>query len=78
MAEPGTFPETWTPLPGKPYATLEGAADMLVRTTPLPQGYLWQFRKKYGFAKSLDEAKAWVEGLATHYSIPPAQRWMSI
>lgn len=77
----GPFPDTWKPAPGKTgalYELLEGVPDGLVRVKPLPQGFLWQFRKKYGFAKSLDEAKAWVEGLATHYSIPPAQRWMSL
>jgi hypothetical protein len=60
------------------YIVLNGRADALVRTTPLPAGYLWQFAKRCGHAASVEEAKAMVEALSDHYSIPPSQRWMTL
>lgn len=43
----------WIHIPGRPVA--------MVRTQEMPQGYLWQHGKQVGFAKTLAEAKDWVE-----------------
>jgi hypothetical protein len=61
-----------------PYEKLSGYADTLVRTQPLPQGFLWQCGKRYGFLPTLEEARAMAEGYAVHRSIPTAQRWLTL
>jgi hypothetical protein len=43
----------WEHIPGKP--------DCFVRLAPLPQGFLWQHGKQYGFADTLAKAKDWAE-----------------
>lgn len=71
----------WRPHPALPlkYIVLDGHnGDALVRVIPLPAGHLWQYGKRYGHAASIAEAKAMVEGLADHYALPPAQRWMTL
>lgn len=69
---------TWKPHKNAKYIELDGVKDALVRVERLGKGYLWQCGRKFGHSDTLDEAKAWVEALATHYSIPTAQRWMTI
>jgi hypothetical protein len=69
----------WQPHRASPYLVLQGHADAVVRTVKSPNGqHLWQYGKRYGYAATVEEAKAWVEALADHYSIPPAQRWMKL
>jgi hypothetical protein len=52
----------WQPVPGKPaWIEVPGKPVALVRTTPLPQGYLWQHGKQYGFCDTLAQAKDWCE-----------------
>lgn len=62
------------------FLELMGHKDALVDTQSAPnnKGYLWQYKKKYGFAATIDMAKDWVETMAEHYSIPASQRWISI
>jgi hypothetical protein len=43
----------WEHIPGKPVC--------MVRIDPLPEGYLWQHGKQYGFADTLAKAKDWAE-----------------
>lgn len=70
------FTFDWQPA-AKNYIRLNGEKDAIVRTEPLKQGYLWQYRKKYGFATTLEAAKEWVETLAEFYDIPAQQRWLA-
>lgn len=68
----------WSPYSAN-YIALAGHKDALVRIKPSPDGtYLWQLGKRYGTSPTIEDAKAWVEGLADHYSIPKEQRWMSL
>jgi hypothetical protein len=69
----------WQPHRTSPYLLLEGHADAVVRAVKSPNGqHLWQYRKRYGYQPSIEEAKAMVEALADHFSIPPDQRWMKL
>lgn len=70
----------WRPHPKSwKYWQLGDNAEAIVRIVPYgTDGFLWQFKSKYGFAKTLKEAAAWVEALDEHYSIPPDKRWMTI
>jgi hypothetical protein len=80
MADELTF--TWERLTGslvrEKYIVLNGHKDALVRTEMTPQGFLWQYRKDIGYADTVEKAKAWVESLAEHHSIPAADRWLQI
>jgi hypothetical protein len=69
----------WKPHRTSPYLVLEGHADAVVRTVKSPNDqYLWQYRKRYGYAESIEAAKDWVEVLADHCSIPREKRWLSL
>jgi hypothetical protein len=69
----------WQPHRTSPYLVLQGHADAVVRTKTSPNGqYLWQYGKRCGYQPTIEEAKAMVEALADHFSIPPAQRWMKL
>ena len=71
----------WRTHPDMPtkYIVLDGHnGEALVRVQPLPAGFLWQYRRRGGHAISIAEAKAMVEGLADHFALPPAQRWMTL
>lgn len=50
---------TWSQYPNS--RTWEQCADLgfpvLVRVSPLPDGYMWQVDKHYGYASSVEEAK---------------------
>jgi hypothetical protein len=71
------FTFDWQPAAPK-YLRLNDEKDAIVRTEPTKRGYLWQYRKKYGFAESLEMAKEWVETLAEYYDIPARMRWITI
>ena len=61
---------TWKPHATMPYLILDGVANALVRTKPLPCGqYLWQFRKTAGKAATLDKAKDYVEAGAEYFDV---------
>jgi len=69
----------WYPHPQSPkYITLYGHTDAVVRVVAMPPGHLWQYGKQYGYEPTIEQAKAMVDSLAVHYSIPPGQRWMSL
>lgn len=76
------FSESWKAHPTNAnyevYAVHDSAIEAFVRSEALPQGFLWQCKKRYGFAATLAEAKAWAEALALHYSLPKAKRWMTL
>ncbi len=57
---------------------IKDVSDALVRCEPLTEGYLWQFRKRCGYAKSIEEAQACVEAYADQASIPISQRWLTL
>lgn len=48
-----TYKANWIHIEGKPVC--------MVRTAPLPQGYLWQHGKQVGFADTLAQAVEWAE-----------------
>lgn len=52
----------WHPHPTMPYLLLQGYTAASVRTTLSPDGgYLWQFRRFVSYAKTIEEAKDYVE-----------------
>lgn len=52
----------WQPYPkGNGWEYIPGKPDCFVRLNPLPQGFLWQHGKQYGFADTLAKAKDWAE-----------------
>jgi hypothetical protein len=69
---------TWEAHKNPAYLTLKEHTDALVRIDPMVAGYLWQYRKHYGYAATRELAQEWVEALAEHHSIPLAQRWCTL
>lgn len=66
----------WHDAPKGPYLLLQGFTDALVRKEPLPdKGYLWQFRKVYGFCDTLREAIDHVEAGAEFFSVFRRNPW---
>ncbi len=58
------LPDKWDAHKGGKYLTYNGRDNCLVRLEALPQGFLWQHRKQYGFESTLQKAKDWVEAAA--------------
>lgn len=73
------FTFDWQPVTGNErFIRLNDEKDAIVDTRPLAnKGFLWQYRKKYGFAETIEKAKEWVETLAEYYDIPAQQRWLA-
>lgn len=59
----------WLPSPISPkYVLLQGFTSAMVRTEPMPDGrYLWQFRKVYSYAATVEQAKDYVEAGAEFF-----------
>jgi hypothetical protein len=78
----GTPNYIWQQHANPRFLELAGHKDALVDTRDAKgkngRRYLWQYRKRYGYGATIEDAKEWVEVLADHYSIPPAQRWLSL
>ena len=49
-AHPGTSDTS------KKYISLHGRTDAVVRTSRMPEGYLWQHGKQYGYANNVSDA----------------------
>lgn len=73
---PPEYDHHWTA--GKRFLSLDNHRDAVVAMNPTTgKGYLWQYRKRYGYAESIERAKEWVETMAEYHSIPAKQRWLA-
>lgn len=65
-----TRDHVWHPHPTMPFLLLQGYTNALVRTEPMPDGrFLWQFRKVASYAKSIEEAKDYVEAGSEFFDV---------
>lgn len=61
------------------FIELDHEIDAAVDTRELHgKGFLWQAGKRYGYQPTIEEAKAMAEGVADHFSLPSAKRWMAL
>lgn len=72
------MPEEWQPYKNGYERLTIDRVEAFMRTAALPQGFLWQCAKRYGFQDTLEKAKAMAEGHALNFSLPPARRWLSL
>jgi len=59
--KPSRFDHMWAPYKRDWLHVLGAKPECLVRSVPLPQGYLWQHGDEYGFSPTLAQAKEWAE-----------------
>jgi hypothetical protein len=57
------LPHVWTVHPHSPkWEWIAGAKpDCMVRTAPLPKGFLWVHGKQHGYSPSAEEARGYAE-----------------